>query len=223
MKLCLLTSLPSAAMQLLYVVQTAGYRFSDVIVERDPGMHYDILEQYAGIAGFELHYVGDPNAEECLQLVRRIAPDVLQIVTGTIIRPPLLAIPRIGTLNTHAGMLPRYRGSDSPLWAILEGGQLGVCVHFVQPTIDTGAILARRVLHVRPGDTIASLLWRNHHENKWQATVEALDRVRAGERVGEPQAPDAGKQYFVMHEKLVRVAEEILRRRAAEPVELACR
>ena len=64
----------------------------------------------------------------------------------------------------------------------LEDGPVGVSVHFVSEGIDNGPVVHRRQQEVIPGDTLGSLLHRNHHQNKWQATAEAMIKIRDGHR-----------------------------------------
>jgi methionyl-tRNA formyltransferase len=210
MKAIILSSMPSAAIQLVYYAQTRGFQFSDVVlVGCSPPRSY-IFEEYASINGFGLHYVEGENEPDCLDLMWRLQPDIVKIVTCTIIRKPLLEIPKIGVLNTHAAMLPRYRGVDTPQWAILEGAKVGVVEHFVDESIDTGSIIAMRHLEIHSGDTISKILYRNHYENKWQTATDALISIRDGKAVFCAQNPEDGRQYFAMHPKILKLVEEKL-------------
>lgn len=202
--------MPSAAIQLVYYAQTRGFRFSDVVLSGCPSPRSYIFEEYADINGFGLHHVEGVNSEECLELMRRLAPDVIKIVTCEIIRQPFLRIPKVGVLNTHAAMLPKYRGVDTPQWAVLEGGEVGVVEHFVDEKIDTGPLISARTLPLRRGDTVSSVLYRNHHENKWQTATDALLALRDGTAKPRLQRPEDGRQYYKMHPHLLALVEEKL-------------
>jgi methionyl-tRNA formyltransferase len=215
-KFVLLTSMPSAAYQLVYMAQTRGIRFEDVVIVGEDGPKYWLFHDYATVNRFRLHFVPGVNHETTLALLRDLAPDVIKIVTGDLVRRPLLEIPRLGVLNSHAAMLPRYRGVDTPLWAILEGGEVGCVEHFVDEGVDTGDILVSRRLDLRPGDTIPSVLTRNHYENKWQGATEALVQLRDGTARRQPQRPEDGHQYFRMHPKLVALVEARLAKLARD-------
>ncbi len=207
LKLCLLTSMPSAAIQLVYYVQTRGLKFADVVIVGAPGLQHTLFAEYAGINSFGLHFVDGVNSQDCLDLMRRLSPDIIKIVTIDIVRAPLLGIPSIGVLNTHAAMLPRYRGVDTPQWAILEGGAVGVVEHFVDESIDTGDIVAMRELRLKPGDNVGRVLYRNHYENKWQTCADALLMLSEGNAVRQRQHPEEGRQYFAMHPTLLALVE----------------
>jgi methionyl-tRNA formyltransferase len=202
--------MPSAAIQLVYLVQTRGFKFSDVVLSGCDSPKSFIFEEYASVNGFGLHHVSGINDEDCLELMRQFQPDVIKIVTCDIIRRPLLEIPRLGVLNTHAAMLPKYRGVDTPQWAVLEGGEVGVVEHFVDEKIDTGDLVCSRTLELRRGDTVSRMLYRNHHENKWQTAADALIALRDGTSERKPQRPEDGRQYYTMHPKILAMVEEKL-------------
>jgi methionyl-tRNA formyltransferase len=99
------------------------------------------------------------NTGEGLAYVRRFAPDiVVSIRFGQIFKAPLIALPRLGILNLHSGLLPDYRGVLATFWAMLhDEPAIGCTLHKVTDgTIDTGEIVA---MHALPPDRRRSLLW----------------------------------------------------------------
>jgi methionyl-tRNA formyltransferase len=202
--------MPSAAFQLVYYVQTRGFKFNDVVLVGKKSPEFHIFEEYSLINKFALHYVSGENAPDCIDLMKILQPDVIKAVTCTIIRKPLIEIPVLGILNTHAAMLPKYRGIDTPQWAILEDGEVGVVEHFLDEKIDTGDILAIRRLTLKKGDSISTVLYRNHYENKWQTAADALIALRDGIAQRHPQRKEDGRQYFEMHTKLLEIVQEKL-------------
>ena len=172
--------MPVEAIQLIYHVQTQGLRFTNVLCVGDGGPTFKILKDNAAKNGFHIQFVPDPNGIRAEAILQAISPDVLQIQGGKLISKNILAIPKVGTLNTHGGILPDYPGLDSLHWAVLEDGPMGVTVHFATKEVDRGPIVHRRFLLAQPGDSLATLLHRNHHENKWQATAEAMLLLSSG-------------------------------------------
>lgn len=210
MKLCLLSQVPSAAIHLQYYLQTQGLKFADlVMVAPDDDKSY-VLKEYASVNGFGLHFVDDPNGVPCQEILKALAPDVLAIMISVVLRSPVLRIPRVATVNAHAGVLPRYRGLDCRRWALLEGGPVGVTAHLVNECLDDGPILAQRILEIRPGDTVASICERNYYTNKWQVMAEALNRICGGMGPLNPQPAEASRQYFRMHAKLAALVDRLL-------------
>ena len=115
-------------------------------------------------------------------------PDVGVVAAyGQILSRKLLGVPRLGLLNLHPSLLPRWRGAAPIQRALLEGdSETGVCVMRVAPELDAGAVLARRSLPIGPRDTSGAL-----HDKlavlgaeQMVATLLALEK---GEVAEEPQ------------------------------------
>jgi methionyl-tRNA formyltransferase len=96
--------------------------------------------------------VTDHNGPDTLQLIRREHIDLLvNVCTPRRITPRLLAEPRLGVLNVHPGILPRYRGASCCEWAIYNDDPVGVSAHFMDDGLDSGPIIFTRELEVTPG------------------------------------------------------------------------
>ena len=150
--------------------------------------------------------VGDANGEACQQHLRRLGVDLLILAGAPIVRAPVLSIPRVGTLNAHLGALPRYRGMNTVEWAILEGAEPAISVHFVDAGVDTGDIVATQPVPVRPGDTLAAVRARAN-----ECQLDLLSRTVAAACGTElprlTQKPQDGRQYYTLHPRLRAVAE----------------
>jgi methionyl-tRNA formyltransferase len=101
--------------------------------------------------------VANHNDEICRELLEAEQPEVLVLGGTRIIKPHILSIAPRGTVNSHPGLLPRLRGSASVGWALYKDLPVGATVHFIDPSIDTGDIIASRQLPVRRGDTYENL------------------------------------------------------------------
>jgi methionyl-tRNA formyltransferase len=88
-----------------------------------------------------------------------LAPDVLVVVAfGRILPRALLDLPRLGAVNIHGSLLPRYRGAAPIQWAVINGEALtGVTAMLMDEGLDTGPILCSREVPIRPDDTSATL------------------------------------------------------------------
>jgi methionyl-tRNA formyltransferase len=87
------------------------------------------------------------------------APDLF-VVAGfsTILTEPVFSLPKLGTINLHAGRLPKYRGGSPLNWQLINGEQeIGTSVLQVDAGIDTGAVLAEAAFPLGDRDTIADL------------------------------------------------------------------
>jgi cephalosporin hydroxylase/methionyl-tRNA formyltransferase len=106
---------------------------------------------------------------------------------GFILPPTVLSLPRIAGLNTHPSYLPFNRGRYPNVWAIVDRTPAGGSVHYLEPGIDSGPLLVRHEVRVRPDDTGESLYHRCVQATE-QAFHEAWDRVCSGQTAGTPQA-----------------------------------
>tara|TARA_R110002049_G_scaffold58143_2_gene158483 strand:+ start:3510 stop:4271 length:762 start_codon:yes stop_codon:yes gene_type:complete len=85
-----------------------------------------------------------PNSQEGLALVRDWAPDlVLSVRYRRILREDFIAIPRLGVLNLHSGILPDYKGVMATFWAMLHAErEIGCTLHWIRDSgIDTGPVI----------------------------------------------------------------------------------
>ena len=123
------------------------------------------------------------------------APDVLVVAAyGLILPEAVLALPRVGCLNIHASLLPRWRGA-APIHRAIEAGdhETGITIMQMDAGLDTGAMLLRRALPILPADTTASLHDRLARLGG-ECIVEALAALVAGTLAATPQ-PAAGVTY----------------------------
>jgi len=129
------------------------------------------------------------------------ASDVLVVVAyGLILPPPVLALPRLGCLNIHASLLPRWRGAAPIQRAILAGdAETGVTIMQLDAGLDTGATLAQRraAIDARSdsGQVHAILA-----ELGAKLLLETLDALEAGRASATPQ-PQAGVTYAAKIDK----------------------
>jgi methionyl-tRNA formyltransferase len=101
--------------------------------------------------------VNDFMGPECLKVLTELSPDILVLAGAPILKATVLSTAKIAVLNAHPGLLPKYRGVDVILWAVLNGDPVGVTVHRVDSGIDTGAIVVQERISTEPGDNLESL------------------------------------------------------------------
>jgi len=91
--------------------------------------------------------------------VAPLAPDVAVVAAyGKILPPELLAVPRMGCVNVHGSLLPRWRGAAPIQWSIASGDPTtGVCLMLLEAGLDTGPVFARREVPIGPADTGGSM------------------------------------------------------------------
>jgi methionyl-tRNA formyltransferase len=129
------------------------------------------------------------------------APDVLVVVAyGLILPPPVLALPRLGCVNIHGSLLPRWRGAAPIQRAILAGDpETGVTIMQLDAGLDTGPMLLERRRPIGSHDT-AGDLHDALSELGAAALLEALDGLAAGTLKARAQ-PSEGVTYAPKIEK----------------------
>jgi methionyl-tRNA formyltransferase len=118
-------------------------------------------------------------------------PDVLVVVAyGLILPRAALDLPRLGCVNIHASLLPRWRGAAPIQRAILAGdAQTGVSIMRMDVGLDTGPVFLERTVAIAPGETGGSLHDRLAAEGA-SAVVEVLDELSTNGASSTPQRED---------------------------------
>ncbi len=99
------------------------------------------------------------NAPESVTQLAQLEPEVLVVADyGQILSAQVLSVPRLGGLNVHASLLPKYRGAAPGNWAIYHGEPYtGVSIIRMTPHLDAGPLLAQEKLAIDPEETAPEL------------------------------------------------------------------
>jgi methionyl-tRNA formyltransferase len=101
----------------------------------------------------------NPNAPEFVDLIRRLAPDLIfSFYYRRLLSRELLAIPRLGGINLHGSLLPKYRGRSPVNWVLINGEtETGVTLHYMIEKADAGDIIAQKRVPIDIEDTALTL------------------------------------------------------------------
>jgi len=135
----------------------------------------------------------DVNAEEERARLAALAPDLFAVVAfGAILAPALLRVPRLGSVNLHASMLPDYRGASPVHRALWDGcSGTGVTTLWMDEGIDTGDCMLQRWVGIEPADNTGTLEARLA-ELGAPLLAESLLLAHAGTAPRRPQDRRAG-------------------------------
>ncbi|HEV2014332.1 MAG TPA: methionyl-tRNA formyltransferase [Candidatus Dormibacteraeota bacterium] len=138
-----------------------------------------------GLAVYQPERIKDQTAQE---RVRQVGADVMVVVAyGQILPESLLTVPRLGTLNVHASLLPRHRGPAPIEWTILSGDtETGVTIMQMDAGVDTGPILAQARVPIAP-ELTAGRLEGQLAELGGRLMARTLDDLRRGRVTPLPQ------------------------------------
>ena len=120
------------------------------------------VKQIALAAGIPVHQPERIRTPEAEKILRDIAPDAIAIIAyGQIIPARLLDIPRLGWINLHASLLPKYRGAAPIQWAVAKGdAKTGVTTMQIDAGMDTGEIALQEELAIGATETTPELAAR---------------------------------------------------------------
>lgn len=146
------------------------------------------VKEAATSLGIEVRQPKSLRDAEAQAALRALAPDLMVVAAyGLILPAEVLAIPRLGCVNIHASLLPRWRGAAPIQRALLDGdAQTGVTIMQMDEGLDTGAMLARSETPITLEDTAGSVHDRLA-ELGAQALLEVLPGLDAGTLKGVPQ------------------------------------
>jgi methionyl-tRNA formyltransferase len=137
----------------------------------------------------------DVNDPGFIALLRTIDPDlVISVSCPQIFRRQLLELPRLGCLNVHSAMLPKYRGVLPTFWALAnDDPETGVTVHRMTDRIDKGDVIAQRRVSITPNETLLSLMRKTKRvgADLVLESVEAFDSGSVSPMVPGPTDQDS--------------------------------
>ena len=185
---------PEFAVASLRDLVEGGYNVVGVITMPDKpmGRHGSVLQasavkQYALSVGLPVLQPEKLKAEEFLDALRAWQADLQIVVAFRMLPEVVWNMPRLGTFNLHASLLPQYRGAAPINWAIINGEQeTGVTTFFLTHEIDTGKIILQRRLPIAETDDVGKV----HDELMTLGAglvTETVDLILAGKAEAIPQ------------------------------------
>ena len=122
-----------------------------------------------------------------IQSLKKLNADLFVVVAFKVLPPSVLELPRIGSINVHASLLPKYRGAAPIHWAIANGEEeTGCTIFFLDAKVDTGAILNSHKTHIGPSETTGDLYQRLKYIGA-EALSQALKEIVSGNYQLQPQ------------------------------------
>jgi methionyl-tRNA formyltransferase len=185
---------PQFAVPTLEKLLAEGFQIDLVVSQPDEpsGRGYEVkpppvkqVAERARIPVFQPAKLKDPATQEFLS---KYHPDAVVVVAyGRIIPPWMIDLPRLGCINLHASLLPRYRGAGPIQWAIIRGESVtGVTTMKIDPGMDTGDILLMREIPIREDDTTETLS-ESLSRIGADLMIETLRGLERGELTPRPQ------------------------------------
>lgn len=189
---------PEFAVPSLRALVAGGYRVVAVVTTPDKpaGRGQKVHQSDVKVAALELGLpVLQPEklrAPEFVEAMRALQPDLGIVIAFRMLPEVIWSMPRLGTFNLHASLLPQYRGAAPINWAIINGErETGVTTFLLNHEIDKGAILAQARMPILPEDNVGTMYDKLMHRGT-ELVLDTVERLAAGDvtPVAQPEYDD---------------------------------
>lgn len=167
---------PDFAVESLKKLYQSQHEVTAVITAPDKprGRGQKLMPSTVKQAALEMHLpILQPTNLKSVDFINKLKifnPDLIAVVAFRILPEEVFMLPRCGSINLHASLLPRYRGAAPINWALINGEtETGLTTFLLNRKVDTGAILLQRRISIAPDDDFGSL-----HEKLMIAGAELL-------------------------------------------------
>lgn len=176
-----------------------GYEVAAVFTHRDDpheNVWFGSVAELAAAHGIPVFAPSDANHPLWLARLRELAPDILfSFYYRDMLSRELLAIPRLGGLNLHGSLLPRYRGRCPVNWVLVHGEtETGVSLHHMVAKPDAGDLVDQERVPITEDDTARSLMTKCRDAAR-VVFDRALPAIAAGQAKRVPQ-DESRASYF---------------------------
>ena len=129
--------------------------------------------------------------EEFISQIKDMNPDVICVVAyGKILPKEILDIPKLGCINVHGSLLPKYRGAAPIQWAVLNGDKkTGITTMYMDVGMDTGDMILKQEVEIGEDETTGEL-WDRLSKIGGELLVETLKQIENGTAPREKQGED---------------------------------
>lgn len=131
------------------------------------------------------------NNPEFIEEIKTLNPDVICVVAyGKILPKEILEIPKLGCINVHGSLLPKYRGAAPIQWAVLNGDKkTGITTMYMDIGMDTGDMILKEEVEIGDNETTGEL-WDRLSKIGGKLLVETLEQIENGTAPREKQGED---------------------------------
>ena len=179
---------PEFAVESLKRLVEGGYNVVAVVTQPDKpvGRHQDTLQpsqvkQYALSKGLPVLQPVKMKDPEFVEQLRSYQADLQVVVAFRMLPEVVWAMPKYGTFNVHAALLPQYRGAAPINWAVINGEkETGVTTFFLDHDIDTGRIIMQKPFAI-PDDADVEYVYDGLMHLGAEIAVETIDRLIASD------------------------------------------
>lgn len=184
---------PEFAVHSLRALVEGGYNIVAVVTTPDKPagrgqkMHQSDVKVYAESVGLKVLQPIKLKDEEFVEEFRALNADLGVVIAFRMLPEVIWSMPRLGTFNLHASLLPQYRGAAPINWAVINGDKVsGITTFMLKHEIDTGDVIERREVEITNDDT-AGTLHDKLMEVGRDAVLSTVEKIAAGDYEAIPQ------------------------------------
>lgn len=155
---------PEFAVESLDLLHSNGYNIVGVVTmpDKPAGRGHHLLQsavkKYAVAHELKLMQPVKLKDPEFVEELRGLDADLFIVIAFRMLPEVVWTMPRLGTFNLHASLLPKYRGAAPINWAVINGDtETGVTTFFLKHEIDTGDIISQEKIEIRPDDNVGDV------------------------------------------------------------------
>lgn len=127
--------------------------------------------------GLPVIEVEDLKSQEFANQLKKLEADLFVVVAFRILPKHVLEIPKVGSVNLHASLLPKYRGAAPIHWAIINGEEkTGCTIFFLDEKVDTGKIILQKETPVDDNETTGEVYFRLMEQGS-EVLLEAINQI----------------------------------------------
>jgi len=189
---------PDFAKESLEAIYNAGHNILGVVTNIDKPKGRGMKMVYTPVKEFALEKelkIYQPekvrNNSEFINEIKSLNPDVICVVAyGKILPKEILEIPKLGCINVHGSLLPKYRGAAPIQWAVLNGDKTtGITTMYMNEGMDTGDMILKQEVEIGEDETTGEL-WERLSKIGGELLVETLKQIEQGTAKREKQGDD---------------------------------
>lgn len=189
---------PDFAKESLEAIYNAGHNIIGVVTNIDKPKGRGMKMGYSPVKEFALEKnlkIYQPEKvkknTEFIEEIKSLKPDVICVVAyGKILPKEILEIPKLGCINVHGSLLPKYRGAAPIQWAVINGDKTtGITTMYMNEGMDTGDIILKQEVEIGEDETTGEL-WERLSKVGGELLVKTLAEIENGTAKREKQGED---------------------------------
>ncbi len=189
---------PDFARESLESIYNAGYNILGVVTNPDKPKGRGMKMIASPVKEFAIEKdipVYQPlkvrNNEEFIEKMKELNPDLICVVAyGKILPKEILDIPRLGCINVHGSLLPKYRGAAPIQWAVINGEkETGITTMYMDIGMDTGDMILKEKVTIGEDETTGEL-WERLSRIGGKLLVDTVSLIEEGKAPREKQGED---------------------------------